>query len=53
MPPSTTSGHVDDVDALARHALARHLDKKGVACLVDDVRMPLRFDERNAARVGA
>ena len=42
------AGHVEHVDALARHAQARHLFEEGVARLVDDLRMPLGFDQRDA-----
>ncbi len=42
------AGHVEHVDAVARHALALHFFEEGVACLVDDVGMPLRLDEGDA-----
>jgi len=42
------AGHVEDVDAIARHVQALHLLEEGVACLVDDVGMPLRLDEGDA-----
>ena len=46
------TGHVEHIDAVAGHTQALHLFEKGVAGLVDDVRMPLGLDKSKPLLVG-